>query len=223
LKHFSAPWQTLGLGCTESLVELGIQSFVNVWYDQVTRTSTGSLTLNPHLCLQFPSCRILQNPPFLASPLLSWYKYGTFPQRQVYGTFPFGAIRCQLNPYQRKLGAHTISSYSLICPILRFPPRKVCLSTQGSFWISLKSALNWLYFSRNKRRKLSIIYQLRLGFFSLSAAYLEILQVLRHNICSDLFPLDNIASVLCVSTGRSCTRSLIKSLVRLLGIQGESR
>lgn len=49
-------------------------------------------------------------------------------------------------------------------------------------------------------------------------AYLEILQ-LRHNVCPDLVPIDDIASMLRVRTSRTCSRSLVVTLVGLLRVQ----
>ncbi len=111
----------------------------------------------------------------------------------------------------------------LIFPILSLPPCKICLSTQSPFGVSLKSSPDRLYFPRNKRCELCN-KQLALQEGSrLKPAYLEVLHIFWHNICPDLLPLDYVPSVLSMSTRRSCPRSLIKSLIRLLGTQGMSR
>ena len=52
-------------------------------------------------------------------------------------------------------------------------------------------------------------------------AYVEILQVLWNNICPDFLPLNNISSVLGMATSRAGSRSLVETLVGLLG--GESK
>lgn len=51
------------------------------------------------------------------------------------------------------------------------------------------------------------------------STYVEVLQVLWHNISADLIPLNNISSVLGMSSGRSRTSSLVETLVGHLGGQ----
>lgn len=48
-------------------------------------------------------------------------------------------------------------------------------------------------------------------------AYLELRQVFGHDVRADLVPLDNVSSVLCVSTHRAGAVSLVEAAADILG------
>lgn len=48
-------------------------------------------------------------------------------------------------------------------------------------------------------------------------AYLEVFQVLRHSIRAHFVPFDDVSSVLCVTTHRTGTVSLVEALGDILG------
>lgn len=68
--------------------------------------------------------------------------------------------------------------------------------------------------------KTLIVTRLRLDLSAHEGCKLEILQRW-HSICSDLVPLDNVASVLCVSTHGTRAVTLVETFSNILGCESE--
>lgn len=89
-----------------------------------------------------------------------------------------------------------------ILSVLELPLGEICLCAESTLWI-FEAATGWLDLGGDEWGEV------------------EILQVLWNNICPDFLPLNNISSVLGMATSRAGSRSLVKTLVGLLG--GESK
>lgn len=112
-----------------------------------------------------------------------------------------------------------------LCHSIRnfLPLPQICFSTEGTFGIILKPSSGWCYLFCDKRCELSLHqHSMEHSKLAFAESYFALLEVWRHNICPDFIPLNYIPSVLCMSTRRASSGTLIIPFVCLLRTKGMS-